>query len=130
MSQTVNQEIVVEQVDLRECPFCGGEANTEVKHSKITGVRDQHFPSCLNADCPAFIVDPYMTWATKAEAIKAWNTRAAQSSHTDDIRREALEEAAKVAEALVGPDYDANDKLRNIGYRRAAAAIRARATNV
>lgn len=60
---------------LGACPFCQGDATIEVAHSKITGVRDKYFPSCLNGDCPAFIVDPYVTYSRKCEAITAWNTR-------------------------------------------------------
>ena len=73
----------------KACPFCGGEANTEIRHSRIDGVKDRHFPSCLNGDCPAFIVEPYVTYSTKREALTAWNTRA----NADARLVEALEEA-------------------------------------
>jgi len=77
----------------KACPFCGGEANTEIRHSRIDGVKDRHFPSCLNGDCPAFIVEPYVTYSTKREALTAWNTRA-----NADAR---LVEALRAVDALL-----------------------------
>jgi hypothetical protein len=91
---------------LKPCPFCGGEANVEVRHSKVSGVRDRYFPSCLDSDCAAFIVDPYSTWATKREAIAAWNTRATPSPSTDEERREAEDARFKAAILLTFPDRD------------------------
>lgn len=91
---------------LKPCPFCGGEANVEVCHSKVSGVRDRYFPSCLDSDCAAFIVDPYSTWATKREAIAAWNTRATPSPSNDGERREAEDARFKAAILLTFPDRD------------------------
>lgn len=71
------------------CPFCNGEANTEIRHSRIDGVKDRHFPSCLNGDCPAFIVEPYVTYSTKREALTAWNTRANADARLVEALREA-----------------------------------------
>ena len=80
------------------CPFCNGQANTEIRHSRIDGVKDRHFPSCLNGDCPAFIVEPYVTYSTKREALTAWNTRAVNSHHD-------LIEALREAEAAIAEYY-------------------------
>ena len=56
------------------CPFCGGEAQIDHDKSRVTG-NLVYFPSCLDSDCPAFIVGAYTTYPTHRQAITAWNTR-------------------------------------------------------
>lgn len=66
----------MENIELRECPFCGGEAYTYTAlGNKHNGIRKEYwlvhckkcglnYPTSLN---PCF---------TETEAIKAWNRRA------------------------------------------------------
>ena len=55
--------------EMKKCPFCGGEA-TILKKYKRNAVGYQ--PMCRSARCGALLD----TWATKREAILAWNARA------------------------------------------------------
>ncbi len=81
---------------VKPCPFCAGDVTIEVKHSKITGLQDRYFPSCLDGDCVGFIVDPYATYSTKREAIATWNRRADPLAAQAPAMLEALREAHDV----------------------------------
>ncbi|MGE8143027.1 Lar family restriction alleviation protein [Novosphingobium sp. NPDC080210] len=61
----------IEAAALLPCPFCGGDATPD--YSNIEGEAAYHF-HCQNGDCPAW---PNVQGYTEAEAIAAWNTRAA-----------------------------------------------------
>lgn len=58
--------------ELLGCPFCGGEGRT----SKFTAVvvRQPWRALCMNDDCP---MELHCDFSTEAEAIAAWETRAA-----------------------------------------------------
>ncbi len=71
--------------ELKPCPFCGTQP---VLLCGFDGPR----VSCENKKC--VIAPATDNFSDDAEAIAAWNTRPDASA----IRREALEEAAKVAE--------------------------------
>jgi len=57
--------------ELKTCPFCGGEASSfeDSGHSTAWEI------GCFNGQCSA---EPHVWEKTKAEAIAAWNTRAAR----------------------------------------------------
>lgn len=57
-------------IDLRPCPFCGGEAET-------VRVGDMYYVRCGNNDCP--VVVETNNYYAEYDAISAWNTR-----YTDD----------------------------------------------
>lgn len=57
---------------LRECPFCGGEA-------KITQANHEAWVSCENYHYTRHQVSVHAKGA--AEAIEAWNTRAERTCH-------------------------------------------------
>lgn len=57
--------------ELKRCPFCGGEAETELCGIGVF----QHW--CVWCDCGVLLQDH----KTEAEAIEAWNRRA-----NDDLR--------------------------------------------
>jgi len=72
---------------LKPCPFC--QSNDVLPRTPGTG-RYQHYIECDG--CGSEGPGAY----TEAEAIWAWNTPTIPS--VEDIRREAFEEAAKVAD--------------------------------
>ena len=57
---------------LRECPFCGGEA--EMGINKESTVRE-YFVGCMNCHIRLYKIG-YKRFYTEAEAIAAWNSRA------------------------------------------------------
>ena len=57
--------------DLKPCPFCGGEAQTLNQAPKGTG----YSVGCHDDECRGFIALSWI-YATEAEAIAAWNSRA------------------------------------------------------
>ena len=73
--------------DLKPCPFCGVGVRAMSRYHP----RDPNewYVSCGARDCVMQPETP--TYRTEAEAAEAWNRR-------PDTRREALEEAAKVAD--------------------------------
>ena len=65
--------------ELKRCPFCGGEAAMYHQSSKYTDY-DGNYIHCLECGCRTKIFECLGTTGkthkdTKAEAIKAWNTR-------------------------------------------------------
>ena len=74
--------------ELKSCPFCNGAA------ALISGGAGNYFVQC--SGCRASTDD-----TSRERAIAAWNRRALLSfPRVEDVRREALEEAARVADAM------------------------------
>lgn len=59
--------------ELLKCPFCGGEADVELMQGRYGQSYNIHHESIRK--CPAAYIS-MMNFATEAEAIAAWNTRA------------------------------------------------------
>lgn len=57
-------------VELKPCPFCGGEA-----HTKFWDEENGWSIGCHNLDCYA-VIDEFHWYESKDAAIAAWNTRA------------------------------------------------------
>lgn len=63
--------------NLKNCPFCGNESH--VYYSKSPWLdyhpigEKRHYPRCQTEKCPGN--NGWVGFATKAEAIAAWNTR-------------------------------------------------------
>ena len=70
MSERTNIETVA------GCPFCGETPAVEAWHG---GGHDKHMVACTSKACPA---TPAVTGATRADAIRRWNTRKA---NTQDV---------------------------------------------
>ena len=88
------------------CPFCG--KTPTVKRLQSWGCEYKHLVACRNAACP---VNPSVTGATRADAIRRWNTRDAKTQDVLDeeyrIATSAEKEEAGVDEdyaLLIGPD--------------------------
>lgn len=65
--------------ELEPCPFCGGEAETcsyyfEEKDMTSWQVRCKGRP--CKVERPCYTADSFISFATEAEAVEAWNTRA------------------------------------------------------
>lgn len=120
---------MTEQVTLETCPFCGGEAGLEEGGEQF-GIKT-YSPFCRGHACLVW----NRFYETEAQAIAAWNTRAASVAEKDaEIAqlREALEDCAnplghlrKMAERegrqLSGMAYRiANDPATIRGIARAA----------
>jgi hypothetical protein len=78
---------------LRDCPFCGGEANFGTPRGDFWHVE------CSNFEC-AGCGKPYSSW-TKDRAIELWNTRATVATLTD----------ASLVEKLAGALEESNSAL-------------------
>lgn len=96
--------------DLKPCPFCGVGVRAMSRYHP----RDPNewYVSCGARDCVMQPETP--TYRTEAEAAEAWNRR-------PDTRREALEEAAKVADRYL----DSSDRSVLAAAKWIAEDIRA-----
>ena len=74
--------------DLRKCPFCGGEAETENRHNRYT---DWWEVKCT--DCNASLNERY---EYEFEAVEAWNTRKPMEAVVAELenKKEKYEEDA------------------------------------
>ena len=61
------QKVIKITPELLPCPFCGGKAKLDGAVNKVFWIR------CNNKDCEVGCIT--CDFETKAEAIKAWNTR-------------------------------------------------------
>ena len=106
--------------DLLPCPFCGGEA----KFTYHNGSWPDH---CYNVECADWKC-PSRSGGRSSEAYAAelWNTRS--DAAVKAARREALEEAAKVADHIMR-DYAEltysphHDKMQNAAKTYCAGEI-------
>lgn len=102
--------------ELKSCPFCG---SAPLVHETDWNEPPTWSVLCMNGECGG-------SRASRDEAVTAWNRRS-PSPDAEAARREAIEEAAKVADAE-GQPYSADDEF-GLGYESAcsniAAAIRA-----
>lgn len=96
---------------LRECPFCGGDS---LGHGYEWPPMKGHV-QCF--DCDAFV-----TADSEAEAIAAWNRRS-PSPAAEATRREAIEAAAKVADAYAARMRTSAEKPHPITGRENIIAI-------
>lgn len=72
--------------ELKPCPFCGGEAETcsyyfEEKDMTVWQVRCKERPYAVEHPC--YTADSFTSFATEAEAVEAWNTRAERTFPDD-----------------------------------------------
>ena len=78
---------------LRPCPFCDGKSDWD---SKPGATGEQFWCMCVNDECVFYAAHPFHTYATKAEAIAAWNRRPAVSEA--DVERVAAQFTAKLVQ--------------------------------
>lgn len=62
-------------IELKPCPFCGGEATMSSYTYSLSGLGTQYKVECEGHDCPAQPTVDWHYW-TAEEAAEAWNTRA------------------------------------------------------
>jgi len=89
---------MTDEVQLKPCPFCGGEAEITTWHSLG---KDGHMVDCKAAAFVGGCVSDAMVQIfgeTRQKTIAAWNTRPATSAA--QARREALEEWAMIVFGL------------------------------
>ena len=82
--------------ELKPCPFCGGDAETcsyyfEEKDRTSWQVRCKERP--YDVEHPCYTADSFISFATEAEAVEAWNTRAERTCK--------IENAGKVPENII-----------------------------
>lgn len=94
-----------ETVKLEPCPFCGGPAMLHSYHAAEgpgPRINRVYWVTCdltKPGHCQAAIGVPVNDRQSEADAIAAWNRRTAASRAPQaDVRREAIEECAKVAD--------------------------------
>ena len=69
----------METNELKPCPFCGGEAELWSHHYKeedITLWQVRCKKRCYDVKIHCYASDSFVSFATKEEAIEAWNRRA------------------------------------------------------
>lgn len=75
-------------IELKPCPFCGGEATvSSYTYSTLGGGYVQFKVECERHDCPAQPTVDWHYWS-EAEAAEAWNTRAERTCRIE--RRESM----------------------------------------
>jgi hypothetical protein len=72
-----------EQQDILHCPFCGHEAKAYASHYANLG---EHWVICLSPNCGG----KTHWWASREQAIAAWNMRAGCASCRDEAIGAAL----------------------------------------
>ena len=83
--------------DLKPCPFCGGEAETENRHNRYT---DWWEVKCT--DCNASLNERY---EYEFEAVDAWNTRKPMEAVVAKLEKKSKEYTKKAEEHEVYEDY-------------------------
>ena len=117
----------MEIVVLKNCPFCGGEAEL---HQDNNPPCDDWWVACYNTDCPSNPqVNPYYHHTRGREtAIKAWNTRKEISvEDCDQCKKDheilvntilnkflSIERLEEIIFKTVGKDYFANKLAKAI----------------
>ena len=102
------------------CPFCGETPTVEAWHG---GGHDKHMVSCTNDACPA---TPAVTGATRATAIRIWNTRKAKTQAVlDDVWFAMLYGMADSARLLVAAIEQINASCQTREQRAALIVGRA-----
>lgn len=102
--------------DLLPCPWCGGCAEIDETFGSVPGWA----VSCATDDCLGY--KTFGSYARKADAAKAWNTRA--PSPALSLAQEAC---AQIAEAATRPDsFGEFDKGYALAGSDIAEAIRTR----
>lgn len=100
--------------ELMICPFCGHRPRKWGEDGHPHGIEIE----CVNGHCPA---EPHVWMATEAEAITAWNTRAAGTApHEVDALAKAASALWKAHATLIDHGYPKNSVL--IGYIDTAVA--------
>ncbi len=124
MSEEKNE--MPQAAELKPCPFCGEGPTIRYVGDEDGGYHEVacYTPHAKDKDASLFCG---VHASTEAEAIAAWNRRSPPSpSGRDEIRREALEEAAQVAELahMVPPDGGSPTEDERRVAEAAASAIR------
>lgn len=119
----MTDEVLVKQnVHLRRCPFCGGEARLE---QVPTAVIDKFVVTCKNRKCCAYYIG-YIDeglYNTQKAAIDAWNIR----EPIDDIINKLQEENNRLKRLKNGfialSDHEVCD-IENQAYRFAIQTVK------
>lgn len=106
-----------EQVELKNCPFCGGGGD-------LLRIDSGYFVRCEAYNCcqTGFIKDRNCDEAGEAKelAIRIWNTRLTQPDHIPDtgnmVTDEMIEKAEKELKWLKDTAEDNQDSARIVGY--------------
>ena len=84
-----HEQLKTYESQLMPCPFCGGKAELQIYYGRYRVRCWQSVPTCMT---PV----KTMGYLTPEEAIKAWNTRSAESKVLENIRAE-IEESYRSA---------------------------------
>ena len=76
-----HEQLKTYESQLMPCPFCGGKAELQIYYGRYRVRCWQSVPTCMT---PV----KTMGYLTPEEAIKAWNTRSAESKVLENIRAE------------------------------------------
>jgi Lar family restriction alleviation protein len=107
--------------DLKPCPFCGGEKHTICRTDYDYDNKDAYAVSCRYHNCHGSIFSlGYGYFATKDEAIAAWNTRAIDPA-TERI--EQLQYNLKTSEEI-GHAFEEDAGQLRAKLAKAVAALR------
>ena len=109
----MSEEIVV------GCPFCGATPKVQ----RLQGRIHRHMVFCKTDACPA---TPAVTGATRADAIRLWNTRKAKTQDVmDDVWFAMLHGMAESFRLLVAAIEQINGKCQTREQRAALVVGRA-----
>ena len=88
----------MKEIELRECPCCGGEA--EFGQTNFTQTKGSVLIYCTSCDLRTNIFDESLDYCAKEEAAKVWNKRYVETNQGDfgGITVDELERALKKME--------------------------------
>lgn len=84
IERTISQK-TIEEVELKPCPFCGGESEMNIQKHCGSGAEYEYTPRCKVTSCAGRLTKK---WLDVSVAVIAWNNRSKLKTGLVLINRE------------------------------------------